>query len=204
MSRTRSLVSWILIGTGSLLCASAILHYARGARAQAEGRRWFEQNRAAAMGRPSTENPGIVTASRVESRSAAAGKPIARIRIPAARIDCVVFEGTDADTLEKGPGHVPGTELPGQDTGSKNCVITGHRDSHFRHLGWLRPGHRVELDAPSGTTMYRVVSREIVEPTAVRVLAPTETKRLTLITCYPFNYVGPAPKRLIVVAQPVS
>ena len=73
-------------------------------------------------------------------------------------------------TLEKGPGHVPGSELPGEDTGRKNCVITAHRDSNFRHLGWLRKGHRLSLETPAGKMLdYRVVSREIVKPDAVRV-----------------------------------
>jgi sortase A len=100
---------------------------------------------------------------------------------------------------------VPGSELPGEETGRKNCVITAHRDSHFRHLGWLRKGHRLSLETPGGKTLdYRVVSREIVKPDVVRVLQATAKPRLTLITCYPFNYVGAAPKRLVVVAEPVS
>ncbi len=77
-------------------------------------------------------------------------------------------------------------------------MITGHRDSHFRHLGWLKEGNEIELDAPAGNRRYRVVSREIVRPDAVRVLQATLNPRLTLITCYPFNYVGPAPRRLVV------
>ena len=84
-------------------------------------------------------------------------------------------------------------------------MITAHRDSNFRHLGWLRKGHRLSLETPAGRTLdYRVVSREIVKPDSVRVLQPTAKPRLTLITCYPFNYVGAAPKRLVVVAEPVS
>jgi sortase A len=116
----------------------------------------------------------------------------------------VVFGGADADTLEKGPGHVPGTELPGSHTSRNNCVITGHRDSHFRNLGWLRPGHEIDLETNGVSERFRVVSREIVTPETVRVLAATDRPRLTLITCYPFNIVGPAPSRLVVVAEPVD
>jgi sortase A len=156
------------------------------------------------------ENPGIsapnlpaVTASNEPPYPW--GKPVARLRIPSAEIDTIVFGGADNATLEKGPGHVPGSELPGEETGRKNCVITAHRDSNFRHLGWLRKGHRLSLETPAGKTLeYRVVSREIVKPDSVRVLQPTANPRLTLITCYPFNYVGAAPKRLVVVAEPVS
>jgi len=129
------------------------------------------------------------------------GQPIARLKIPAAKIDVVVFGGADEGVLEKGPGHIPGTELPGQHTSWNNCVISGHRDSHFRHLGWVRKGAEISLEAPSGKSRYRVISREIVTPDTVRVMQATSSPRLTLITCYPFNYIGPAPKRLVVVAE---
>ncbi|MEO8189023.1 MAG: class D sortase [Acidobacteriota bacterium] len=206
--RTRRLISALLIVSGLGLCGMAARHYVRGWQAQAEGRR-----RLAGSGR---ENPGIV---RVGDRlgldsedipHAGAippnypyGEPIARLRIPTAKIDAVVFAGADQDTLEKGPGHVPGTEMPGSAGPLRNCVITGHRDSHFRHLGWLKKGTEIELDAPAGNRRYRVVSREIVRPDAVRVLQATASPRLTLITCYPFNYIGPAPSRLVVVAEPI-
>ena len=80
-------------------------------------------------------------------------------------------------------------------------LILGSK-SHFRNLGWLRKGHRIELETPEGAESYRVISREIVDPNAVRVLMPTSTRRLTLITCYPFNFIGPAARRLVVVAEP--
>jgi len=246
----RRLVSAVLVIAGMVLLGAAGLHYFRGFEAQREGRRAWEQTRAALppptlhvrtptfrenpeitassstppagetpAAAPSTiepprvaapttpkENPGIS----VRAPSPAAGgslypygKPVARLRIPSARIDCIVFGGDDNGTLEKGPGHVPGSELPGEKTSRKNCVITAHRDSHFRNLGWLRKGHRIELETPSGNISYRVVSREIVKPDAVRVLQPTAEPRLTLITCYPFNWIGPAPRRLVVVAEPL-
>jgi sortase A len=132
------------------------------------------------------------------------GDPLARLMIPSARMDYLVFGGSDAETLEKGPGHVPGTAMPGEKDPRNNCVITGHRDTHFRRLGRLREGHSISIRTPARELAYRVVSREIVAPDAVRVLRPTERPRLTLITCYPFNYIGPAPKRLVVVAEPSS
>ena len=221
MSR-RTLLSSLLVLAGIALLGVAGLHYLRGNRAQSAGRQEWEKARApavasatpgatpAAAAAPTPlENPGITAP---ESQATAApsepaypyGQPVARLRIPSAGIDYVVFGGDDQATLEKGPGHVPGTELPGEETSRRNCVITAHRDSHFRHLGWLRKGHRIELETPAGEMSYRVVSREIVRPDAVRVLQPTETPRLTLITCYPFNYIGVAPERLVVVAEPVS
>lgn len=203
------------------LVAVAVLHYARGARAQSEGRRTLD--RAAREGyAPATLVPekGVTEAASPQERISArddlprsAGAPpaagyprgeaLGRIRIPAAEMDWVVFAGADDDTLEKGPGHVPGTAMPNQDYGPNNCVITAHRDSHFRRLGWLRKGHVVELETPGRTAKYRVVSREIVTPKTVRVLDATTRPRLTLITCYPFTWVGAAPKRLIVVAEPL-
>ena len=214
----RRLLSGLLIVGGAGLIAAAALHYARGSRAQEEGRE--ELARGVAGGYTAVSSPTV--SSRAEGTSAATddlpragterpaadyptGKPIGRLRIPAARMDWVVFGGADDATLEKGPGHVPGTAMPGQDGTYENCVITAHRDSHFRHLGWLRKGHTIELETPSsGVRRYRVVSREIVTPKTIRVLAPTKKPRLTLITCYPFTYIGPAPKRLVVVAEPIA
>lgn len=200
---TRRLAGALMIAAGLGLCGAAVLHYARGYRAQEEGRRTWEQH---SRIRPPEENPGIFAVSRPASPSRIpVGEPIARLRIPSAKIDYVVFEGTDSATLEKGPGHVPGTQLPGAPAGPNNCVITGHRDSHFRRLGWVHAGEHVELETPGGKTQtYTVLSRRIVDPTAVQVLDPTLAPRLTLITCYPFNYVGAAPKRLVLVAEPTS
>jgi sortase A len=208
----RRLLSLLLVLGGAALLGAAGLHYFRGYEAQSEGRRTWGLMRASNQmpARPREENPGISAPNLPAATTANEppypyGKPVARLRIPSAEIDTIVFGGADNATLEKGPGHVPGSELPGEETGRKNCVITAHRDSNFRHLGWLRKGHRMSLETPAGKTLeYRVVSREIVKPDSVRVLQPTAKPRLTLITCYPFNYVGAAPKRLVVVAEPVS
>jgi LPXTG-site transpeptidase (sortase) family protein len=209
----RRAASSVLVVLGAALIGAAAVHYGRGSRAQEAGRAALERS-AGGYTKVSTNPPGPARASARDdlprsgaSRPAAdypTGQPIARIRIPSARMDWVVFGGADDATLEKGPGHVPGTAMPGQDGSYENCVITAHRDSHFRNLGWLRKGHMIELETPgSGVRRYRVVSREIVTPKTVRVLGPTPKPRLTLITCYPFTYIGPAPKRLVVVAEPV-
>lgn len=199
----RRILAPLFLVAGALLCGLVALHEVRGLEGQTAGRLLFAQQRAAAR-HPSGGSSG-------DDRSFAGGdrwrlypfgQPIARLRIPSARIDVIVFGGSEPDTLERGPGHVPGTELPGRRTGLNNCVITAHRDSHFRNLGWLRKGHRIELETPEGEETYRVVSREVVDSDAVRVLMPTSKKRLTLITCYPFNFVGPAARRLVVVAEP--
>lgn len=214
----RRAASGLLIVAGAGLIAAAVMHYTRGSRAQEEGREAL--SRSMAGGYTAVSSQGVP--ARVESATARRddlprsgaeppaanypmGQPIGRLRIPVAQMDWVVFGGADDATLEKGPGHVPGTAMPGQDGAYENCVITAHRDSHFRHLGWLRKGHTIELETPSsGVRRYRVVSREIVTPKTIRVLAPTKKPRLTLITCYPFTYIGPAPKRLVVVAEPIA
>lgn len=214
MKPVRGALAALFLLAGGALIAAAVLHYARGARAQSEGRRALDSATSAAA-------RGYVTATLPQERVSArdqlprsagtgpyagypTGTPLGRIRIPIAEMDWVVFAGSDDATLEKGPGHVPGTAMPNQDYGPNNCVITAHRDSHFRRLGWLRKGHVVELETATGTKKYRVVSREIVTPKAVRVLDATPKPRLTLITCYPFDFIGSAPKRLIVVAEPMK
>jgi LPXTG-site transpeptidase (sortase) family protein len=212
-STVRRVISTSFVVVGAALIAAAVLHYARGSRAQEEGREALEHSiearyttvSARADGPPVRPEDLPKTGYERPRPDYPMGKPLARLRIPSARMDWVVFGGADNATLEKGPGHVPGTAMPGEDGTYENCVITAHRDSHFRNLGWLRVGHAIELETPGhGVRRYRVVSREIVTPKTVRVLSPSEKPRLTLITCYPFTYVGPAPKRLVVVAEPVT
>ena len=212
-AKVRRAISTLLVVVGAGLIGAAVLHYARGSRAQEAGREALERSMAAGYTTVSSREDGPPVRTEDLPKSGyerpgpdyPTGKPLAKLRIPSARMDWVVFGGADDATLEKGPGHVPGTAMPGEDGSYENCVITAHRDSHFRNLGWLRPGHGIELETPAGgLRRYRVVSREIVTPKTVRVLAPTKKPRLTLITCYPFTYVGPAPKRLVVVAEPVA
>src|SRR5215470_10027864 len=216
---SRRLISTLLILAGIVVLGIVGYGYFRGYQGQEEGRRAWEQARVAspapvptlhvptpAAAAPEAENPGIEGAPTPAPEQGEPpypqGQPVARLRIPAAKMDYVVFGGDDPATLEKGPGHVPGSELPGEQTNRNNCVITGHRDKHFRRLAGVKTGERIELETRKGTLYYRVVSREVVLPNAVRVLQPTEKPRLTLITCYPFNWVGPAPKRLVIVAEP--
>ncbi|HEY3204706.1 MAG TPA: class D sortase [Thermoanaerobaculia bacterium] len=133
---------------------------------------------------------------------AAPGAPIARIEIPKIGLEAAVFEGISDATLTKGPGHMPGTEMPGESSGYNNCVIAGHRDSFFRKLGWIRPGDSLRITTGSRQREYRFVRRAVVRPESTEAVGPTGTPRLTLITCYPFNWVGPAPYRLVLEARP--
>jgi LPXTG-site transpeptidase (sortase) family protein len=131
----------------------------------------------------------------------AAGDVVGRIRIPRVGIDFAVFEGVTAEILRKGPGHVPGTALP---TEGSNCVITAHRDSFFRRLAHVRAGDTVLLSGEGGEREYRLASRRVVDPTEVSVLEPSVQEQVTLVTCYPFRWIGPAPYRVVWQALPVA
>ena len=123
---------------------------------------------------------------------------MAQLTIPRLQGEWYVVEGTDNADLRLGPGHLPGTAFPGE---KGNCVIAGHRDTQFRVLKDIRKGDEILLRTSIGETRYRVTGFEIVKPTDTRSLQDTPDARLNLITCYPFYYVGNAPKRFIVHAQ---
>jgi sortase A len=126
------------------------------------------------------------------------GETVGRIEIPRLGVSAVVRAGVDARTLRLAVGHIPGTALPG-DRG--NVGLAAHRDTFFRRLGDVRPGDRVELVTPHGTFVYHVDGTTVVDPSDVWVLGPTEHAALTLVTCYPFSYIGSAPQRFIVRAR---
>jgi sortase A len=126
------------------------------------------------------------------------GEAIARLTIPRLQTDLYVIEGDGARQLRRGPGHVQGTALPG---GDGNCIIAGHRDTHFRVLKDIRPGDEIKLRTREGEYTYRVESTQVVSPQNTRALGPTTDAELHLVTCYPFYYLGSAPKRFIVQAQ---
>ena len=128
------------------------------------------------------------------------GQTVARLEIPRLGISVMVLEGVDAATLQRGVGHIPGTSLPGP---AGNVGLAGHRDTFFRPLKDIRTGDEIRLTTPESTYEYRVRASEVVEPRDTWVLANTEDPTLTLVTCYPFSYIGPAPKRFVVQALPL-
>ena len=113
----------------------------------------------------------------------------------------MVLEGTDETQLDRAVGHIEGTARPGE---SGYLGIAGHRDGYFRGLRRIEPGASIKLTTLDGVAIYEVASIEVVTPTDVEVLEPTEEPTLTLVTCYPFYYVGDAPKRYVVRAKQVS
>lgn len=132
-----------------------------------------------------------------ESLTREAGPAIAVLRIAKIGLEVPVLEGTDELTLDRGVGHIEGTDVPG---GRGNVGIAGHRDGFFRGLKDLGAGDLIELRAPSGSLTYVVADARIVGPEEVAVLDPTELPSITLVTCYPFYFVGPAPQRYVVRA----
>ena len=136
-----------------------------------------------------------------ESASVAApfdGGLIGRLEIPRLNVSVIVMEGDDDSTLARAVGHVPGTALP-WDVG--NAVIAGHRDTFFRPLKDIQLSDTIRFTTPEGTTEYRVISTKVVSPNDTWVLDENSPDTLTLVTCYPFYYIGPAPKRFIVQAE---
>lgn len=125
------------------------------------------------------------------------GETIGRIEIPRLGVSTVIRAGTDARTLRLAVGHVSGTALPGEDG---NVGLAGHRDTFFRRLKDIEPGDEIRVVTPYGSYMYRVERTDVVEPRDTWVLDPTPAPTLTLVTCYPFTYVGAAPQRFIVRA----
>jgi sortase A len=120
------------------------------------------------------------------------------IEIPRLDTSAIVEEGVSAGTLWKAVGHMPGTALPGQ---RGNAVLAGHRDTYFSGLGDLKVGDLLSYESPTATYSYRVESTRIVEPDDVSVLNASAEPTLTLITCYPFHYIGSAPRRYVVTAR---
>lgn len=137
-----------------------------------------------------------------ESRPPVAeGSLVGRIEIPRVGVSTIVLEGVDNKTLRRGAGHIPETSLPGD---GGNVGIAAHRDSFFRALKDIRKNDIIRLETLQGTFSYRVEWTQIVQPEDTQVLAETGVPALTLVTCYPFYYVGSAPKRFIVRAQRVD
>jgi sortase A len=131
------------------------------------------------------------------AQSSRASAPLGILRVPRLSIEAAVLEGTDDATLNRAVGHIAGTPLPGADG---NAGIAGHRDSFFRRLKDIAVDDAIEIALPAGTVEYRVVGTEIVKPVDVWVLDPSPSAVLTLVTCYPFHFVGSAPQRFVVRA----
>jgi sortase A len=123
---------------------------------------------------------------------------IGRLEIPRLGLSVMLMEGDDAKTLRRAVGHIPGTPLPGH---AGNVAFSGHRDTFFRSLRNIRENDIILVTTLQGAYRYRVVSTRIVAPHDVSVLNAGQGEILTLVTCYPFYFVGAAPDRFIVRAE---
>jgi LPXTG-site transpeptidase (sortase) family protein len=130
-----------------------------------------------------------------------AGDVLGRIVIPRLGITAIVAEGADAKTLGRAVGHIPSTARPGR---PGNCALAGHRDTFLRGLGRVQVGDLIRIVTLEGTYHYQVEWAEVVEPRRVDVLNATANPSLTLVTCYPFAFVGHAPQRFVVRARQVE
>jgi sortase A len=129
------------------------------------------------------------------------GQPIGEIEIRRLGIVAAVVEGVGSRHLRLAVGHVPGTALPGE---RGNIGIAGHRDTFFRSLRHIRAGDTIRLITPRGLYEYSVESTQVVAPSQTEALQSRSEPSVTLVTCYPFYYVGPAPRRFIVRARQIA
>jgi len=215
LSGTRRVLANLLlvIGLGLLaLYGLARIHGALSSRAAIEQ---FEQQKRAnptstpaeTAAEPKAAPPDFMSWSekRVEaykeSLTQNSAAPLAILRIPAIRLEAPVLEGTDDVTLNRGIGRIAGTAQIGKDG---NIGLAGHRDGFFRGLKAIKVGDELRLEGRNGTDTYVVDQIQIVKPTDVHVLQSGSKPSLTLVTCYPFYYIGSAPERYIVHASRID
>ncbi|HET9830292.1 MAG TPA: class D sortase [Vicinamibacterales bacterium] len=179
---TARLASWLLLGVGILLLAYAAYVVIDARVYEARALKRLAQERSAQVAVPEP----------VE------GAGIGEIRIGRLDVSAVVVQGESEVILRRAVGHLARTALPGDEG---NVVLAGHRDTFFRPLKDILQGDRITLQTSQRAFEYVVESTSIVKPTDVGVIEPSGGHTLTLITCFPFYYVGPAPNRFIVVAR---
>ncbi len=184
-----------LVLAGGLLLSFAGGRYALGAVRADDARTAWDKAQA---------HRAVVSAQSVGLRAEptgvlAIGAPVARLLIPRIGLDEIVLEGVDGDELNAGPGHVPGSALPG-DVG--NAVISAHRDRHFSHFGELQLGDTITTETSSRRTHWVIVGRRVIDKNDPALFL-TKDATLTLTTCWPIRYLGTAPDRLILTAKPV-
>ena len=129
------------------------------------------------------------------------GEVIGEIQVPRLGLDAMVMQGDSASNLQRAVGHISSSALPGE---GGNVALAGHRDTFFRPLREIRTGDEIRFRVAGGTFEYRVESIEIVGPRDTKVLEPSSGRDLTLITCFPFSFVGRAPGRFVVRAREVE
>ncbi len=150
---------------------------------------------------PSAKAPVSATPSAPVPPPVAARSVIGRVEIPRLHLSEMIREGVDNGTLRLAVGHIPSTAFPGQ---PGNVALAAHRDTFFLPLEHIRDGDRIQIETREGNYEYVVESTQVVKPRDVWVLKATGQRTLTLVTCFPFRYIGAAPKRFIVRAVQVG
>jgi sortase A len=183
----------LLIVVGVICLGYYIYVYAEARLYQA-----FEDKQLDAILNSAPPTPPATSAAPVPQRAEPlTGSTIGRIEIPRLGVSAVIRAGSDARTLRLAVGFIPGTSLPGE---LGNVGLAGHRDTFFRKLRDINPDDEIRVTTKDGVFHYYVQRTKIVQPKDVWVLNATSYPALTLVTCYPFNYVGSAPQRFIVRA----
>jgi len=194
--RSRTLVNRLLIAFGLACLLFYTFAVAQSAIYQRKAKAEIDQRISAHR----LDAPAILSPK--PARPLVEGELIGRVDIPRLKLSAAVAEGDDNATLGKAVGHLPDTPLPWHRRG--NVGLAAHRDGLFSALKNIRMDDEVRVVTPRGEYFYRVRKTRIVNPEDVWVLAPTRTPTVTLITCYPFSYVGHAPQRFIVQAELVG
>lgn len=184
--RSQNVVPALLIVLGSVMLVYVASQY---------GEMYVGQQRMAAEWKQQQEQPAKFEKTKASARTS---NKLTRLVIPKIDFKSFVVEGSTPQALLLGPGHMRTTAEPGE---IGNAVISGHRDTFFRHIHELNKGDRIYVDRGDKRYVYEVTGKKIVEPTDVSVIKPTKDAEMTLITCYPTYYIGPAPKRLIVFSK---
>lgn len=187
ISKWRRLLELFLLVAGLAGVGVWVWSQARLAISQKEAKQALEQRL------PSRPAP--------QPQNLANGELLGRLAIPRLHLSAAVREGAGHDTLDVALGHIPGTAMPG---GKGNVGVAGHRDTLFRGLRNIHENDIIDFQTPEGSYQYQVTSTEIVKPQDTEVLKAGSRPEMTLVTCYPFYYVGPAPDRFIVKARLVS
>ena len=126
------------------------------------------------------------------------GEMIGNLSIPKLKANLPIYHGTDEDELEKGVGHFAGSVLPGE---KDNSVLSGHRDTVFRKIGEVGKGDLLVVSTDAGEFTYKVRKVRIVDADDRTVIVPTPRATLTVTTCYPFDFIGDAQQRYILIAD---
>ncbi len=186
---------WVI---GVLLLGGALATVVRSRVYQARQERAFLETERTASARPSASAPPFASAPTAAPAPDVDPLVLGRIEIPRVGVSAIVREGDDDETLSIAVGHIPGTARPGE---RGNVALAAHRDSFFRALRHVRVGDVIRVRVPGRGDEYLVDSTEVVQADETRVLAATRDAVLTLVTCYPFEYIGHAPRRFVVHAR---